>query len=270
MSERTWIKVHSGLTSDPKHRKALGKRVWLFLWLIDHADWQTGVVVDYTDAYASGELDMPERTVERQRQELQSLGYIECNQGFQCQHIRVMKWRNPRLVNPPQINIPEDKTTYAELRTHGTKNCVPIPPENCVPLHYDHNDHKPLTSETSKSHDTDWVYEQYLLVFCEPVTTGESAALSDLAEVHDRASIDEAMQLTKSANARKRISRKVAYMRGILQDWAVSGKPVATGKRNNRNSDATSLRYKAVRLLAGTDYTDDDIEETIKFLAEAS
>jgi hypothetical protein len=96
------------------------------------------------------------------------------------------------------------------------------------------------------------------------------AALLDLAEVHDRASIEEAMQLTKSANASKRISRKVAYMRGILQDWAVSGKPVATGKRNNRNNDAASLRYDAVKLLSGTDYTDDDIEETIKFLAEAS
>lgn len=166
------------------------------------------------------------------------------------------RWAARKQPVPEQVNA-----TFGKAEIHCSYNVT----ENTTESTHTKSASLPLTDQNA-----DWIYEQYLLVFCEPVLAGETSDLSDLAEIHDRASVEEAMKLTKSANDRKRISRKVAYMRGILQDWAVSGKPVATGKRNNRNNDATSLRYKAVKLLAGTDYTDDDIEETIKFLAEAS
>ena len=120
-NEKKWIKIHSGLTNDPKHREAMGVRVWLFMWLVDHADWETGIVVGYTDAAAGAdnELDMPSRTVEGHRQRLEADGYIKCHAGFQCQHIRIMRWRNPKQVEAKQINIPDDKTTwYAIPRTH--------------------------------------------------------------------------------------------------------------------------------------------------------
>jgi hypothetical protein len=119
MTDRTWIKIHSGLTNDPKHREEMGIRVWLFMWLVDHADWETGIVEAYTDAWAAEEMEIPARTIEGQRQKLDSSGYIHCHQGQQSQNIRIMRWRNPKLVNPPQINIPGDeKSWYAIPRTH--------------------------------------------------------------------------------------------------------------------------------------------------------
>lgn len=106
MTERTWMKIHNGL-NDPKHRAAIGVRLWLFMHLIDRADWETGIVWHFRDGAAAEELDMPLDTIRRQRHELRDAGYIKSFAGEQCQHIMIMRWRNPRLVNPPQINMPD-------------------------------------------------------------------------------------------------------------------------------------------------------------------
>lgn len=146
MTDRAWIKIHTGLTNDPEHRGRMGIRVWLFMWLVDHAEWESGVVYNYTDKWAGEEMEMPPRTVERQRQGLECDYYIRCWPSFQCQHIMIMRWRNPKLVNPPQINIPGVKSSYAKLRTHPTQSCVPIPTENCVPFTLDSHSSESITS----------------------------------------------------------------------------------------------------------------------------
>lgn len=121
MTEKKWIKIHSGLTNDPEHRMKMGIRVWLFMWLVDHADWENGLVMEYTDKWAAEEMDIPARTIEGQRQQLEKDGYIVCHAGFQCQHIRIMRWRNPKEVEAKQINVPNEPETwssYGTLRTH--------------------------------------------------------------------------------------------------------------------------------------------------------
>lgn len=121
MTEKTWIKVHTGLTNDGEHRRRIGIRIWYFMWLVDHADYETGLVRNYTDAWAAEDMDMPESTVRKHRTGLQDERYIVCHQGFQCEHIRIMKWRNPKQVEAQQINLPDDKTTWCPLLdTHGT------------------------------------------------------------------------------------------------------------------------------------------------------
>lgn len=99
------MKIHSGL-NDPKHREAMGVRLWLFIHYIDKADWETGVYWYCRDGDVAEELDMPLASVRRWRHELRGAGYIRSYPGDQCQHIMILRWRNPRLVNPPQINIP--------------------------------------------------------------------------------------------------------------------------------------------------------------------
>lgn len=121
MTDRTWIKLHNGLTNDPKHRKEMGVRIWLFAWLVDHADWETGIVWEFTDKECAKEMSSSEvtvsvRTIEDQRQELDKSGYIICHPGDQCQHIRIMRWRNPRMTNPPQINVPGNRDTWYDIR----------------------------------------------------------------------------------------------------------------------------------------------------------
>lgn len=129
MSDRAWIKIHNGLTDDPKHREQMGVRIWYFMWLVSQADWETGVVLGYTDSGAGEDMSISPRTIERQRQELEKSGYIICHKGNQCLNIRIMRWRNPKLVNPPMINVPDDETTwYAVPRTHPNSKLRTHPP----------------------------------------------------------------------------------------------------------------------------------------------
>jgi hypothetical protein len=112
----TWMKIHSGLNK-PKHRKAIGVRIWLFMYLIDNADWGTGRVDGFKDGDAAKELEMPKATIRKWRNGLQDAGYITSKPGFQCQNITIHKWRNPREVNPEQTNL---KAECPKMDTHPT------------------------------------------------------------------------------------------------------------------------------------------------------
>ena len=54
-SMKTYIKIKRGLLSSA-HCDAIGPAVWLFMYIIDHADWNTGVMGGYTDQEAAEEL----------------------------------------------------------------------------------------------------------------------------------------------------------------------------------------------------------------------
>jgi hypothetical protein len=106
-----------------------------------------------------------------------------------------------------------------------------------------------LPTETPESAiskpEVGWIFADYLSMFNEAVSPGEHDDLAEIAKVYpSRDDIREAMQLTKSADARKRISRKVAYMRGILQDWAKNGKPEIRPKPEDKPS--TPIKPKKV------------------------
>jgi len=82
---------------------------------------------------------------------------------------------------------------------------------------------------TPNENGATWIFQMYLDVFKEAVTSGEHDDLRELAGSLKKVTpndVREAMTIAKSANAKKRIARKVAYMRGILQDWERNGKPV--------------------------------------------
>ena len=48
MSKKTWIKVKRGLLA-PKHRELLGVRFWLYMYLLDKTEWETGIVYGWKD-----------------------------------------------------------------------------------------------------------------------------------------------------------------------------------------------------------------------------
>ena len=54
---------------EPKHRDKLGIRIWLYLYILDQADWDTGEVLEWRDGDAADGLQMPKRTVRQQRQQ---------------------------------------------------------------------------------------------------------------------------------------------------------------------------------------------------------
>ena len=122
--KRTWIKVRRGLL-EPKHRERLGARVWLYIYILDNTDWNTGTITGWTDGNAADELGMPVRTLQDQRQRLAEDGYISCAADFQSQIITVHNWINPREYSGEVYNPTGE----------GTESSVPIQSQSSVPLH---------------------------------------------------------------------------------------------------------------------------------------
>ena len=137
-AKRTWIKVRRGLL-EPKHREKLGARVWLYIYILDCSDWNTGKIEGWTDGSAAAELGMPVRTIQDQRQRLAEDGYISCAADYQCQVITIHNWINPREYSGEVYNLADGDTEssvgYGEFRTQGTESSVPIQSQSSVPLH---------------------------------------------------------------------------------------------------------------------------------------
>ncbi len=95
MPRKFWIYLKREITTEPIHRARMGECIWLFLYILDHADWETGTVFDWKDAQVAEEMGMPVDTLRRQRMKLQKRGYISCSQSLHSQHILILDWQNP-------------------------------------------------------------------------------------------------------------------------------------------------------------------------------
>lgn len=96
MAKKHWIYVKRGLSEDPKHRAQMGECIWLYLHIIDRADWETGIAYNWIDEEEANDMGMPLDTLRHQRQKLDKLDYIRCFQKQHNQDIYIMEWRNPR------------------------------------------------------------------------------------------------------------------------------------------------------------------------------
>lgn len=117
MAKKHWIYIKRGLSEDPKHRERMGNRIWLFLHIIDRADWESGIVHDWKDKQEADDMGISWRTLQRQRQELEDLGYITASQNSNHQEIIIHNWINPRNYSGDVLNRGGD---YAKMSTGGT------------------------------------------------------------------------------------------------------------------------------------------------------
>ena len=104
---KTWIKIKRGLL-EPKHRDRLGIRIWLYFYILDQTDWDTGKVLEWRDGDAADELQMPKRTIRQQRQQLETDGYITCALAGNKQVITIHNYTNPRKYDGETINSKGD------------------------------------------------------------------------------------------------------------------------------------------------------------------
>ena len=123
MKRKTWIKNKRGLL-DPKHQTAIGEAIWLYLYLIDMADWFTGVVSNYTDGQAADDLGIPQPTIRKQRYRLQNAKYIDSAKSRHKQYVMIGKWTNPRKYDGQVINDPPDVGAYLETIKSGHRWAV--------------------------------------------------------------------------------------------------------------------------------------------------
>lgn len=98
--------MHDGIQTK-EHREKMGQTIWLFMDLVQHANWKLGIVEKFKDKDAAARLGLPLQTIRNWRYQLRDKGYITCLPGHQSSRIVIHRWRDPSKVNPPMINIPE-------------------------------------------------------------------------------------------------------------------------------------------------------------------
>lgn len=96
MAKKHWIYIKRGLSEDAKHRAQMGQCIWLYMHIIDRADWETGIAYDWKDREEAADMSIPFETLRDQRQKLEKSDYIRCIQKQHSIDIKIMEWRNPR------------------------------------------------------------------------------------------------------------------------------------------------------------------------------
>ena len=137
--KNTWVKVKSGLL-EPKHREKLGVRIWLYLYMLDVVDWETGTISGWIDKDHADKMQMPWKTLQRQRQQLETDRYIDCIQvGGRGLVIYVLNWTDPRRYDSEVINPSMGTQSVSRVR----KNEYPGHHKSEYPYIIDHiKDHK--------------------------------------------------------------------------------------------------------------------------------
>lgn len=142
MAKKHWIYIKRGLSEDPKHRAAMGECVWLYMHIIDRADWETGIAYEWKDKQEAADMGMTVDTLRAQRQKLEKLDYIRCKQRQHDQDIYIMEWKNPRdygaeTKNPRFEGVAETLPSTSEGGIQGSsQGGIQVPSPNPTPSLY--------------------------------------------------------------------------------------------------------------------------------------
>jgi len=145
MNKKTWVKVKNGLIA-PKHIAAMGNSIWLFLFIIDITDWETGKIYDWKDSDTAERMGLAQVTVRKYRQRLEEQGYFTCVQKQYSQEITVNNWTNPRTYEN-ELRV-QDDTDISPLDTPNSQGDMQDDTQGDTQVIHDH------ITPTSYSHDT--------------------------------------------------------------------------------------------------------------------
>jgi len=120
MSKKHWILIKRGLSQDPKHREQMGNAIWVYMHILDRADWETGIVYDWKDNDEADDMSLNVRTMRKWRRELAEAGYITCIQEQYGQKIIIHNWVNPRTYSGEVLNeIQGDTESVPQKEAQG-------------------------------------------------------------------------------------------------------------------------------------------------------
>lgn len=128
MAEERWVYLKSDLALRPKHREAMGEAIWLYLYMLDLADWETGMVNGWKDQESADAMAMPLKTLRTHRRRLEDAGYISSIRGQYGQSIVIHNWKNPRHTSNEKIHsaeAPKRKAQSAPNRPLSASSRVP-------------------------------------------------------------------------------------------------------------------------------------------------
>ena len=95
---RWWAPIWRGLAveASAKHYQAMGKAVWLYIYLIVHANRRTGTLFRLLPSIAQ-DMGIPVRTIRAWLSKLRQQGYITTKSNGRGLEITVLKWKPLRL-----------------------------------------------------------------------------------------------------------------------------------------------------------------------------
>lgn len=238
--KKTWIKVKRGLI-EPKHRERLGIRIWLYLYILDQANWERGAVIEWTDKNASDELEIPIDTIRSQRRRLVTDGYIVCHQSKHSQTIEVRNWTNPReysgeVYNEGNQNLPPCDNNKGGNKG-GNKGIATINTPTSNSHITDHTKKKRAKRDPIYDHPAVRAYRE--VVGKSPVRANFSLVIDSIGESPDIAKLKRCWQ---EWNAHGFKPNNINWVR----DWYRSGipdsyKPPEQNRRKRVNSDGEPI-----------------------------
>jgi DNA-binding transcriptional ArsR family regulator len=89
-----WAALWRGLIVDKtaKHYKAMGSAIWLYIYLVLHANRTTGILARKI-ATIAGDMHMSERTVQSWLARLRKAGYVIVRNSGRSLEIHIQKWK---------------------------------------------------------------------------------------------------------------------------------------------------------------------------------
>jgi DnaD/phage-associated family protein len=223
--KKTWIKLKRGILA-PKHRDKLGIRIWLYLYILDQVDWETGKILEWRDKQAAEDLQMPWRTLQQQRQKLAEDGYIANIQKGDKQVITVLKWTNPReysgeVYNPTgrgtESQVPADGDTQSSVPPEGTNEGTNegVSKPSTLPIRSHITDHTAVFGRWCS------VYESEI----GGLTGMIGEEIEELVGEYPDQWFEDAVKIAAENNI-----RKLSYVKGIMSNWKIKGRGNGKGK----------------------------------------
>lgn len=119
MTKKAFTAVYNDLIQ-PDHFARIGAAVWLYLYLLSEADWQSGEVDGYKDRQAADTLGAELWSVRRWREKLEVGGYVvtERRAGGGILRVTVTRYKSPRILK-------SDGKGVQKCTPEGDKNVYP-------------------------------------------------------------------------------------------------------------------------------------------------
>jgi DnaD/phage-associated family protein len=236
---RTWIKIKRGIL-EPKHIEKLGQAWYLYFYILDQADWDSGTIKEWKDEYASTDLKKPIGLIREHRKHLIDGKYITCEKQQYGQRIIVHNWTNPKTYDGIVINKMEQSWDISECGNTETLGQSSGQSSGQTFSEQRENLHPSSSHTTTQSHTTPAaagtqsvfsVYENNIGLLTPMISQELITAEQEFGPVWIVDAILEAVK----ANV-----RRWKYIRSILDRWAVEGRG-AKGKVNKKDAIAKDI-----------------------------
>jgi hypothetical protein len=108
--------------------------------MLDRVEWESGRVLEWVDENEADILEIPLKTLRRQRQQLEKDGYITSVKGQYSQQVTVHNWTDPRKYDGKVINksthewTPSEKSQSTHSADSPSESLPELPSES--PLDY--------------------------------------------------------------------------------------------------------------------------------------